>query len=323
MNIHSPDPSAPPSAEIAKVGGAKKRRSFIRQVLRDRPSALFGAVLVGAIALCGIFAPFVAPYAPTEVFATGTEPPSPLHILGLDGGGHDVLSQLIFGIRVSLFVGLAAGLASMVIGGTAGIIAGYYGGRVDSIVGRTAEFFLVMPELVLMALFAALLGPSLLTITGVITLLLWTGTCLIVRAQVKSVRERVYVKRARSIGASNRRIMIRHVLPQVVPLLIANTILIIAVAIFEETFLAFLGLGDPSTVSLGRMIEFAFNDSAASRGAWWTLVPPGVVVTLIILGLTMMGQALEDALNPRLKVSYLSVRSFLVRTPIDERKEAS
>jgi peptide/nickel transport system permease protein len=222
-----------------------------------------------------------------------------------------------------MFVGLTAGLASMLIGGTAGIIAGYYGGRVDSLVGRVTEFFLVMPELILMALFAALLGPSLLTITGVITLLLWTGTALIIRAQVKSIRERVYVKRARSIGASNRRIMMRHVLPQVAPLMIANTILVIAVAIFDETFLAFLGLGDPSTVSLGRMIEFAFDDSAASRGAWWTLVPPGIVVTLIILGLTMMGQALEDALNPRLKVSYLSVRSFLVRKSVTGQGEAS
>lgn len=291
----------------------KRKQGFVRGLIKERPSAIVGVIMVGTIALVGLFAPLLAPYDPTEAFARGAQAPSAQHLLGLDGGGHDVLSQLMYGIRISLFVGLAAGLASMVIGGTLGLMAGYFGGMTDSVITRITEFFLVMPELILMAIFAKLLGSGLFVIILVITLLLWTGTNLIVRAQVKSVRERVYVKRARAIGASNRRIIIRHVFPQVMPLLIANTILVIAVAIFDETFLAFLGLGDPATISLGRMIEFAFDDASASRGEWWTLVPPGVVVTLIILGFTLIGQALEDALNPRLRVSYLSVRSFLVR----------
>ena len=135
------------------------------------------------------------------------------------------------------------------------------------------------------------------------------------------MRERVYVKRARALGAGHVRIVMRHVLPQVAPLLIANTVLTIAVAVFDETALAFLGLGDPSRISLGKVIENAFQRAAISSGAWWAIVPPGVVA-LLILSCSLLGQALEDALNPRLRVAHVSARGFRLRPLVGRNADA-
>jgi peptide/nickel transport system permease protein len=128
-----------------------------------------------------------------------------------------------------------------------------------------------------------------------------------------SVKERVYIKRARSIGASHARIIGRHILPQVGPLLMANTVLTVAVAIYLETALAFLGLEDPTTTTWGTILEHAFDRAAVSAGAWWAIVPDGVVITLLIMGCFLLGQAIEDALNPRLKVAHLSSRRWALR----------
>ena len=178
--------------------------------------------------------------------------PSWSHPLGLDDGGIDMVTLLMWGARISLVVGFAATLVSMVIGGAVGLAAGYFGGKVDTVLMRITDYFLVIPDVPLMIVVAAIWGPSLFHIIIVIGILLWTGTARVLRAQVKSVRERVYVKRARALGAGHMRIIVRHVLPQVAPLLIANTVLTVAVAIFDETALAFLGLGDPSADLAGQ-----------------------------------------------------------------------
>ena len=175
------------------------------------------------------------------------------------------------------------------------------------------KYVIVIPDIPLMIVAAALFGRSLTNIIIIIGIIYWTTTARLIRAQVKSVRERVYVKRARALGAGNRRLIFKHVLPQVAPLLIANTVLLVAYAIFAETFITFLGLGDPSVISWGRLIENAFTDDAILNNAWWAIVPPGLCVTLVVLGATLFGQSLEDALNPRLRVGHLSVRRFKVR----------
>src|SRR5207302_6751846 len=195
------------------------------------------------------------------------------------------------------------------IGGTIGVLAGYFGGKVDTILMRITDYFLVIPDVPLMIVVAAIWGPSLFHIVIVIGILLWTGTARVLRAQVKSVRERVYVKRARSLGAGHLRIVFQHVLPQVAPLLIANTVLTIAYAIFDESALAFLGVGVPG-VSWGIMLQHAFDRTAMTRGAWWAFVPPGVSIGLVVIGCYLMGQSIEDALNPRLRVAHLSIRSW-------------
>ncbi|MGH3444613.1 MAG: ABC transporter permease, partial [Nocardioidaceae bacterium] len=177
---------------------------------------------------------------------------------------------------------------------------------------RITDYFLVIPDIPLMIIIAAVWGPSLSHIVLVIGLLLWTGTARIIRSQVKSVRERVYVRRARSVGASHTRVILRHILPQVAPLLVANTVLTIAVAVFDETALAFLGLSDPTAITWGTMIEHAFERTAISAGAWWAVVPPGVAVSVLIMACSLLGQAIEDATNPRLRVAHLSIRGFRI-----------
>ncbi|HZG69375.1 MAG TPA: ABC transporter permease, partial [Herpetosiphonaceae bacterium] len=240
------------------------------------------------------------------------------HFLGLDDGGIDMLTLLIWGARVSLLVGFAASLMAMLIGGTVGILSGYLGGRTDTVLMRVTDYFLVIPDVPLMIVAAAIWGQSLLNIVIIIAVIYWTSTARLIRAQVKSVREQVYVKRARALGAGNFRLIAKHVLPQVTPLLVANTVLTVATAIFAETYIAFLGLGDPSQVSWGKLIQNSLTGGAIFSDAWWAIVPPGVCVTLVILACTMVGQSMEDSLNPRLRVGHLSVHRFRLRRPLDK-----
>jgi peptide/nickel transport system permease protein len=300
----------------------RSRRGIVWQTIKRRPSALFGFVVLLLVVLAALLAPVIAPYDVHEQVGPVFGHPSWKHPLGLDDGGIDMVSLLMWGARISLVVGFAATFVSILIGGTVGVVAGYFGGRVDTVLMRITDYFLVIPDVPLMIVVAAIWGPSLFHIVIVIGLLLWTSTARVIRAQVKSVRERVYVKRARALGAGNTRIVLRHVLPQVAPLLIANTVLTIAVAIFDETALSFLGLGDPSRISLGKVIENAFQRAAISTGAWWAIVPPGALVAVIILACSLLGGAIEDALNPRLRVAHLSARSFRLRPLVGRGQEA-
>ena len=305
----------------APASPAPSRRGAVLRALRRNPSAVAGTGILLVITLGAVLAPVIAPYGlHTQVGAVFGHP-SWKHPLGLDDGGIDIVTLLMWGARVSLVVGFAATFVSMAIGGTVGVLAGYFGGKTDTVLMRITDYFLVIPDVPLMIVVAAIWGPSLFHIVIVIGILLWTSTARVLRAQVKSVRERVYVKRARALGAGHLRIVVRHVLPQVAPLLIANTVLTVAVAIFDETALAFLGLGDPTRTSLGKMIENAFERAAISSGAWWAIVPPGALVALIILSCSLIGGALEDSLNPRLRVAHLSARTFRLR-PLVGRGDA-
>ena len=298
---------------VIETEPVRSRRGVVLDTIRRRPSAAIGATLLLLIILGAVLAPVIAPYGLHQEVGPVFGSPSWSHPLGLDDGGIDIVTLLMWATRTSLVVGFAATFVSMVIGGTVGVLAGYYGSSTDTVLMRITDYFLVIPDVPLMIVVAAIWGPSLFHIIIVIGILLWTSTARVIRAQVKSVRERVYVKRARSLGAGHARIIVRHVLPQVAPLLIANTVLTIAVAIFDETALAFLGLGDPSRISLGKMIENAFQRAAISTGAWWAIVPPGALVAVIILSCSLIGGALEDALNPRLRVAHLSARTFRLR----------
>jgi peptide/nickel transport system permease protein len=300
----------------------RSRRGIVWETIRQRPSAAVGAVTLLLVIVGALLAPVLAPYGLHTQVGPVFGRPSWSHPLGLDDGGIDMVTLLMWGARISLVVGFAATFVSMVIGGTIGIAAGYFGGKVETLLMRITDYFIVVPDVPLMIVVAAIWGPSLFHIIIVIGILLWTGTARVIRAQVKSVRERVYVKRARSLGASHARVVFRHVLPQVAPLLIANTVLTIAVAIFDETALSFLGLGDPSRISLGKVIENAFQRAAISTGAWWAIVPPGALVAIIILACSLLGGALEDALNPRLKVAHISARTFRLRPLVGRGPDA-
>jgi peptide/nickel transport system permease protein len=301
--------------DVEGVPAAGETGNWFLRVLRESRQAQIGLAVLLMFVILAFLAPWIEPYDVHTRVGPIYAPPSIHHPVGLDDGGIDMLSLLIQGGRISMIVGFAATLVAMVIGGGIGVVAGYFGGWVDGVLMRITDYFIVIPDLPLAIIVAAVWGASLTHLIFVIALLLWTTTARIVRAQVKSVRERVYVKRARSLGASDVRIVFRHVLPQIGPLLIANTVLTVAVAIFDETALAFLGLGDPTSITWGNIIEFAFLRTAISSGAWWAVIPAGLCVALVIMACFWLGQAIEDALNPRLKVAYVSPRVFRLLPP--------
>jgi peptide/nickel transport system permease protein len=301
------------AADSGLAQAAPRRPGAIKTAILTQPQALIGLAIIGAFVIIALVAPLFLSGDPKAKVGPIFEPPSTAHPLGLDGGGADMIRLLIAGTRVSLLVGFCAALVSAIIGGTIGVLSGFFGGKTDIALMRMTDYFLVIPDIPLMIVAAALFGRSLTNIIIIIGIIYWTTTARLIRAQVKSVRERVYVKRSRALGAGNSRLIFKHILPQVTPLLIANTVLLVAYAIFAETFITFLGLGDPSVISWGRLIENAFQDDAILNNAWWAIVPPGLCVTLIVLGATIFGQSLEDGLNPRLRVGHLSVRRFKVR----------
>ncbi len=303
------------ATEVGLAGQVSRSRAgLIRQAILERKAAALGLGIIVFFVVLAVAAPFIAPYSTTARSCAVFAAPSASHWLGCDDGGIDVFSEIISGGRISLVIGFAATLIAMLIGGGVGIASGYFGRWLDISLMRVTDYLLVIPDLAFAMVIADVWGPSLSHVIAVIAILEWATTARIIRAQVMSVKERVYIKRARSIGASHARIISRHILPQVGPLLMANTVLTIAVAIYLETALAFLGLEDPTTTTWGTILEHAFDRSAVSAGAWWAIVPDGIVITLLIMGCFLLGQAIEDALNPRLKVAHLSSRRWALRT---------
>jgi peptide/nickel transport system permease protein len=234
------------------------------------------------------------------VHATGSplESPSTSHWLGTDDSGRDVLALCIWGARISLLVGFAATVVSMLIGTTIGIMAGHYRGRVGGVLDRFTDWFLVIPYLPLAIVMATVLGPSLLNIIIVIGVTSWPGTARLIRAQTLSLESRSYLERARALGGGHGHQMARHVLPNVMPLVLANTTLAVSISILSETTLSFLGLGDPTATSWGSILDEAFQGSAISLNAWWWVLPPGLCVVVVVLAFNLMGRALEDILDP-------------------------
>src|SRR5688572_19977553 len=294
------EPVAPPLV----ITPRRAWRSFLRHRM-----GLVGVAMLAIAVLVAVLAPLVAPYDPYASVRVNIldiyQAPSAEHLLGTDDGGKDVFSSLLYGARVSLIVGFAAAAMALVIGGLVGIVAGYRGGWIGSLLMRITDFFLVIPDLALQIVLVAIIGPSLGTIILVIGVLGWTTTARLVRSQTLTVRERKYVMRARAMGAGDTHVLRRHILPAVLPLMLANMVLVISLAILSESTLAFLGLGDPTVISWGQMLNFAFDRGAVSAGAWWALLPPGFAIVWVVLATTLLGTALEDALNPRLKRHHL------------------
>ena len=286
---------------------------------RRSPLGLAGLAMLAVALFTAGFAEVLAPYDPRlpvqvsvgDIYA----PPGPGHPLGTDDGGKDVFSAFVYGARVSLLVGFSASLFSMLIGGAVGLLAGYYGGRLGTLLMRLTDIFLVIPDLPLMIVIVAIVGPSLWNIILVIGLLGWTGTARMVRAQALSLKERQFVLRARAIGAGHFYILRRHILPLVLPLMLANTVLVISLSILSESTLAFLGLGDPTTLSWGGMLNFAFTRGAVSARAWWALIPPGLGIVWVVLACTLVGNSLEEVFNPRLQGHHLQGEERMVARP--------
>jgi peptide/nickel transport system permease protein len=263
-----------------------------------------GRISAGVLALFLFVAVFGGLLAPEDPRASSTDvlaPPSAEHLLGTTEVGSDVLSQLLVGARVSIVVGFAAALISAVIGSAVGLIGGYFGGWTDRVLDAFENWFLVIPQLPLMVVLARLLDPSLFVLVAVIGLTSWAGTGRIVRAQVLTLKERAFVERARALGASDSHIIRTHILPNALPLIFANTVLIVAVAILAEAALSFLGLGDPTAISWGTMLENGFAAGAPSANAWWYVIPPGLCITVLVFTVGLLGYVFEQHVNPRLR----------------------
>jgi peptide/nickel transport system permease protein len=290
------------------TGKTTQTNEVLRQLIRN-PVGLIGLIMLLSIVGMAVFAPQLAPYDPYKAVRARIDtiymPPSAEHPLGTDDAGKDVLSQFIYGARVSLIVGFTAALITVTIGGTIGLVAGYYGGRVAAVLMRITDTFLVIPDLPLYIVLVALLGPSLWNIILAIAVIGWTGTARVVYSQTISVKERMFVTRARAIGASDIHIIIKHIFPMVLPLILSQNALAISLAILSESGLAFLGLGDPTLISWGTMLNFAFSRGAVSLDAWWALYPPGIGIVWVVLSWTLLGYVIEEIINPRLRTHHL------------------
>jgi peptide/nickel transport system permease protein len=274
------------------------------QLLWDDRLGRVGLILLTVTAVAALIGPMVFPFDPAAVGADASsilQPPSSAHWLGTDELGRDVFSQFLAGARISLFVGLMATLISTVIGAGLGIASGYFMGPLDSLLMGVTDFFLVVPALPLMIALGAIFGQNLLIIILVIGLLSWPRTARIVRSQTLSLRQRQYVARAKSLGASNARIIRKNITPHVMQLIVANTILVVAGCILAEATLSFIGLGDPDRISWGSSLHFAFVSGAIGRGAWWYFLPAGLGILVVVLGFTLVGHAFERIDNPRLR----------------------
>ncbi|MFF0291656.1 ABC transporter permease [Streptomyces sp. NPDC005262] len=287
---------------------ARKRQSLARfwREYRSHRGGLWGLAGLILIALIAVFAPTLAgadSQSVTDAPGGALESPSGEFPLGTDQFGRSVLALLVWGARVSLTVGLLAAFLCVAIGTVVGIVAGHFHGWYSTVLMRVTDWFLVMPTLVLAIALATVMDRSIWTVILAIGVTTWPTTARLVRAQTLAVESRPYIERARALGAGHGHIMARHVLPNVMPLVLAQTTLVISSAILTEATLAFLGLGDPTITSWGGMLQDAREAGAVSAGDWWYLAPPGIAIAVVALSFTLCGRAIESVLNPKLGVA--------------------
>ena len=296
------DPVRTPTAKQVTRARRRASRSRSWRSFRSNRSGMVGLVVLLAFVVVAILAPVLFPPSTISVTQATGEPMSPPTAgfpLGTDESGRSILALIVWGARISLVVGLAATVMSMLIGTVMGIMSGYFGGGLGLVLNRFTDWFLVIPFLPLAIVLATVLGASLINIIVVIGITSWPGTARLVRSQTLSIGGRPYLERARALGAGNTHLMRRHILPNVMPLVLANTTLMVALAILSETTLSFLGLGDPLSPSWGSILDGAFTSGAMTVGAWWYVLPPGLCVVAVVLAFTLIGRGLEDIADPR------------------------
>lgn len=292
-NVRAPDARTTLTAAVETPAGRREWRAFLRN-----PNAVLGLVFLAVIALVSLTAPLLFPGDPLAMVAKpflwpGQDPAYPL---GSDSLGRDVLAGIAHGARISLFVGLAATALGLTAGITVGALAGFFGGRTDTVLMRIVEIFQTLPNFVLLVVLVAILQPSAGTITIAIAVVIWPTIARLTRAEFRSIRDRDYVMAARSLGFGNGRIIFREVLPNALPPLIVTTSVLVATAILMESALSFMGLGDPNVVSWGSMIG---TGREHIRTAWYLTLLPGLAIVFTVLAINMIGDGLNDALNPR------------------------
>jgi len=269
---------------------------------RSRRFALAGLLLLGGLSFVALAAPWLAPYDPSERVGIPFSRPSAAHLLGTNDIGQDLLSELIYGARISLLVGIVAAAAASLIGASVGVLAGYSRGWLDTALMRLVDVVLALPVLPLTIVIGVFLGPGLSTQILVIAAVIWAGMARELRSQVLSLRERDHIQALQSMGARSRYVLPRHVLPAVAPLLVPQFVLAVKTAIALEASLAFLGLGDITAKSWGAMLSLAHSRSAFLTDAWlWWVIPPGLAIAATVLAFALLGYALEERARPVLR----------------------
>lgn len=286
----------------------ERRRNAVVQFWREfaqHRAGLTGLIFLAAVAAIAALAPVIAPVHMLDVTQLLDQPkfapPSLEHPLGTDHQGREIWVRMVWGAQVSLMVGVAATIMSMLIGTLVGIAAGHFTGWVGGLLMRIIDFFLVLPSLILAIVLSAVLSRGVLTIIIAIGVTSWAGTARVVRAQTLTVESRDYIARARALGAGHWHIIIKHLLPGVMPLVLANTTLTVGSAIIAESTLSFLGLGDTTKQSWGTILKNSMDISAATSGYWWYVLIPGLAIVFVVLAFTLMGRAVESILNPTLR----------------------
>jgi len=268
------------------------------QRYRNNRAAVGGAAVLVLVVLLALAGPWVYAVDPFDMVGQPAELPSAGHLFGTDVAGRDMLAGILHGGRVSLLIGVMASLAASVVGLTLGALAGYYGGLVDDLISRTTEFFLTIPSFVLAVVLVAIFSPTIANITMAIAVVSWPSVARLARAEFIAHRDRDYVLGCRAIGMPDWEIIVLQILPNALPPLIVVSSLMVATAILTESGLSFLGLGDPNQVSWGYMIGVA---RTVLRTSWWMAAIPGVMILVTVLAINLVGEGLNDALNPRLR----------------------
>jgi peptide/nickel transport system permease protein len=297
MTAASPAPaltSAPPRLMALR----RFARAFASQ-----PAGMAGLAILVTVTVVALAAPLFIHASDLDVIiAPGASlaPPSAQFPLGTDQAGRSVLDLLIWGTRPSLAIGVIATVLTMILGSVIGLVAGHYGGGAAKVLMAVTDWFIALPALPLAISLAAVLGQGDASITIAIAVTSWPGTARLIRAQTLAVEARPFIERAKALGARDGQLMARQVLPNVAPFILVSGTLTVASAILSETTLTFLGLGNPTDVSWGSMINQAFNQGAITSGAWWYVLPPGLAILVVVLGFTLVGRAAENILNPRM-----------------------
>jgi len=270
---------------------------FTRRFSRNW-AAVAGCVVLTFIVLAAVFGPMIYAVDPFEMLGRPTQPPSAEFPLGTDVSGRDILAGLLYGARVSLFVGIVASLGATFIGVVVGAVSGYFGGIVDDVLMRIVDFFLTIPSFVLAVVIVAIFSPTLLVVTASIAIVSWPSVARLVRGEFVAQRDREYVHACRGLGMSAPEIIIRQILPNALAPIVVVSSLMVATAILTEAGLSFLGLSDPDVISWGYMIGVG---RTVLRVAWWMAAIPGLTIMITVLAINLVGEGLNDALNPRLR----------------------
>ena len=265
---------------------------------RRNVAAVIGLVFLGFIVLAALFGPMLYPVDPYDMIGRPSMPPSPDFPLGTDVSGRDILAGLIGGARVSLLIGLIASLGATVVGVAVGAVAGYKGGWYDTVLMRLTDFFLTIPSFVLAVVIIAIFNPSIASVTTAIAIVSWPPVARLARAEFMAHRDREYVQACRVLGMSDLEIAVRQIMPNALPPVIVVSSLLVATAILTESGLSFLGLTDPDLISWGYMIGVG---RTVLRTAWWIAAIPGIAILITVLCINLVGEGMNDALNPRLQ----------------------